>query len=46
MEFPRDGHDSAWNWIYFGYSLKEQRAFAYVYFGAQQSSRVLNWVDI
>lgn len=33
MEFDRELHDSEWNWVYFGYSLVEQQAYAYVYFG-------------
>jgi hypothetical protein len=36
MEMPREAHDSEWNWIYFGYSIARQEAFAYVYFSANK----------
>jgi hypothetical protein len=46
MEFPRENHDSEWNWIYFGYSLVKQEAFAYVVFGKTGKAQTLSWTNI
>jgi len=46
MEFQRQNHDSEWNWIYFGYSNKEKKALAYVYFSSLDETKTLQWGDI
>lgn len=46
MEYTREAHDSNWNWVYFGYSLDNQTAYAYVYFGQSGDVKTLQWKQI
>nr|AWX67867.1 carboxy-terminal crystallin fold protein [Philasterides dicentrarchi] len=46
MSYDERDLDGSWNWVYFGYSLEMQRAFAFVKFGRSGETKSLMWEQI
>lgn len=44
-EDPQD-LDGNWNWIYFGYSLDQQKVFAFTYFSRSKKIQTLGWAQV
>jgi len=43
LEFSREELEGSWNFVYFGYSMDSQNAFAYVKFGKTGVIKTLDW---
>lgn len=39
-------YDNQWNFVYFGYSLNEKRAFGYIQYSRSQSYGTVSWSDL
>lgn len=39
-------YDNQWNFVYFGYSLNERKAFGYIQYSRSQNVQTLTWSDI